>query len=314
MKILYASDCYEILQRVGCPNDYMNDVLFHGLTELEDVEVVDSTRMDHLYKSHKDQFPTIYGRGFTTSYLLDDRDVDRSNIEEKIRDKYFDYIIYGSIDRTRPYYDIASAVYPDNKIAVVDGGDSDAMCLTTQQFTKHIFFKRELIQRETSPTPPSGFPNISFNISSKCHPINFAIPEEKIRAEVNPDPKNNFAKSIPYHFLVEGPFDGYRFETEQEYYDDYYDSKFGITMKKGGWDCMRHYEIMANGCLPLFVDFDNCPDTTMTSLDRDLMRRCNNAINDYSAIPDLRAEVLEFTKNNLTTKQLAKYVLETIVS
>ena len=85
-------------------------------------------------------------------------------------------------------------------------------------------------------------------------------------------------------------------------------------MKKGGWDCMRHYEIMANGCLPLFVDFDNCPDTTMTSLDRDLMRRCNNAINDYSAIPYLRAEVLEFTKNNLTTKQLAKYVLETIVS
>ena len=86
MKILYGSNCYEILQRVGCPNDYMNDVLFHGLTELEDVEVVDSTRMDHLYKSHKDQFPTIYGRGFTTSYLLDDRDIDRSNIEEKIRE------------------------------------------------------------------------------------------------------------------------------------------------------------------------------------------------------------------------------------
>jgi hypothetical protein len=307
MKILYASDYNEILHRFGCPNDYMNDVLFHGLTELEDVEVVDSTRMDHLYKSHKDQFPTIYGRGFTTSYLLDDRNIDRSNLEEKIRDKYFDYIIYGSISRTRPYYDIVSSVYPDNKIAAVDGDDSDAMCLTLQPFTRHFYFKRELIRRSFL-LGSKGFERQIFSISSECHPINFAIPEEKIRAEVNPNPKNDFAQSIPYHDS------GYRFETEQSYYDDYYNSIFGITMKKAGWDCMRHYEIMANGCLPLFMNLDNCPDTTMTSLDRDLMRRCNNAINDYSAIPDLRAEVLEFTKNNLTTKQLAKYVLETIVS
>ncbi len=290
MKILYASDYNEILNRFGCPNDYMTDVLFHGLTELNDVEVIDSTRMDHLYKSHKDQFPTIYGRGFTTSYLLDDRNIDRSNLEEKIRDKYFDYIIYGSISRTRPYYDIVSAAYPDNKIAAIDGDDSDAICLTLQQFSRHYYFKRELVDN----------PNL--------YPIHFAIPEEKIRDQPNLNPKNNFAQSIPYH---DG---GYQFNTEQSYYDDYYNSKFGITMKKAGWDCMRHYEIMANGCLPLFMNFENCPDRTLTNLDRDLLKRCNAATNDYSTIPDLKTEVLEFAKNNLTTKQLAKYVLETIVS
>jgi hypothetical protein len=303
MKILYASDYNEILHRFGCPNDYMSDVLFHGLTQLDDVEVVDSTRMDHLYKSHKDQFPTIYGRGFTTSYLLDDRNIDRSNLEEKIRDKYFDYIIYGSISRTRPYYDIVSSVYPDNKIAAVDGDDSDAICLTLQPFTRHFYFKRELRDAEETSTK-----TLSFSLSSILHPIHFAIPEEKIRQQPNLNPINNFAQSIPYHDS------GYQFDTEQSYYDDYYNSKFGITMKKAGWDCMRHYEIMANGCLPLFMNLDNCPDTTLTNLDRDLLKRCGAAINDYSQISDLKTEVLEFTKNNLTTKQLAKYVLETMVS
>ena len=292
MKILYASNYLDILNKVGCPNDYMNDVLFHGLTELEDVEVVDSTRMDHLYKSHRGKFPTIYGNGFTTSYLLDDINIDRSNLEQKIKDKYFDYIIYGAITRSRPYYDIVSQVYPENKIAVIDGDDSSAQCLTLQRYTVHHYFKRELLD----------------NVP-KFHPIHFAIPSQKIRKKVNPNLlTQHFASSIPYHD------DGYKFTVEQEYYDDYYNAKFGITMKKAGWDCMRHYEIMANACIPIFINFDNCPKRTLTNLDRDLMKRCNYALNDFSLIKDLKEEILEYTRNNLTTKQLAKYVLETIIS
>lgn len=40
----------------------------------------------------------------------------------------------------------------------------------------------------------------------------------------------------------------YIFENEEEYYNDYKKSLFAITRKKGGWDCMRHYEILACGC------------------------------------------------------------------
>ena len=292
MKILYAHNYNEILNRVGCPNDYMSDVLFHGLSELDDVEVIDSTRMDHLYKSHTGLFSTIYGRGFTTSYLLEDKNLDRSNIEEKIRDKYFDYIIYGAINRTRPYYDIVSQTYPDNKIAVVDGDDTSFISPNLQTFFRHFYFKRELTIRN----------------HNNLHPINFAIPAEKIRIQPNLNPTNHFAKSIPNH---DG---GYKFNSEEEYYNDYYRSIFGITMKKAGWDCMRHYEIMANACLPLFMNFDSCPNHTLTNLDRDLIRRCSTAVNNYSIVSDLKTEVLQFTRDNLTTKQLAKYVLETIIA
>lgn len=32
-----------------------------------------------------------------------------------------------------------------------------------------------------------------------------------------------------------------------------------LTYKKGGWDCLRHYEILASGTLPLFLDIAQCP-------------------------------------------------------
>ena len=47
----------------------------------------------------------------------------------------------------------------------------------------------------------------------------------------------------------------YIYKDEQSYYDDMYNSRFAITMRKAGWDCMRHYEIMANGCITLFLNF-----------------------------------------------------------
>lgn len=41
-----------------------------------------------------------------------------------------------------------------------------------------------------------------------------------------------------------GPMD------EHRYYDDYSRSYFAVTRRKGGWDCMRHYEILAAGTHP----------------------------------------------------------------
>jgi hypothetical protein len=29
--------------------------------------------------------------------------------------------------------------------------------------------------------------------------------------------------------------------------------------KKGGWDCLRHYEIIGNGCMPYFENIEKCP-------------------------------------------------------
>ena len=40
---------------------------------------------------------------------------------------------------------------------------------------------------------------------------------------------------------------------ESDYYKDYQRSYFAITCKKGGWDCLRHYEILANAVSPTFL-------------------------------------------------------------
>jgi hypothetical protein len=53
----------------------------------------------------------------------------------------------------------------------------------------------------------------------------------------------------------------YLFDDEDAYYADLRASRFGVTTKKGGWDCMRHYEIAANGCVPAFRDLDRKPAT-----------------------------------------------------
>jgi len=37
-------------------------------------------------------------------------------------------------------------------------------------------------------------------------------------------------------------------------------------MKKAGWDSLRTLEIMANGCLPIFLDLDKCHAQTCIQL------------------------------------------------
>ena len=50
-----------------------------------------------------------------------------------------------------------------------------------------------------------------------------------------------------------GQADQYRFSPtdadERRYMRVYQDHRFASTMKKGGWDCYRHVEIMANGAV-----------------------------------------------------------------
>jgi len=285
MKILYITNHHNILRiSGGFLNDYMNDLLFYGLTELKEVEVVDSTPIIHLYKENQPSIPThaLWGKGFTSTFLIDKDNVDRTDIEEKIKDKYFDLIIYGSIGRCLDYYDLTSLVYPSNKIILIDGNDDTTIHPLS---TKHPYFKRELT-------------------SDSYIPIHFAIPESKITS-------NKLTKIQEYGTIIPGK-SGYKFDIEKEYYDDYNKSYYGTTMKKAGWDCMRHYEILGNNCIPYFIDLESCPKQTLTNLPKDLLLEArylaeNFEEQSYSIILN---ELFEYTKNHLTTKQLAKYVLE----
>jgi hypothetical protein len=149
------------------------------------------------------------------------------------------------------------------------------------------------------------------------HPITFSIPKEKIC-------ENNSVKTKILSDLIPGVISTYIYNTEEEYYNEYRKSYFAITQQKSGWDCMRHYEILANGCIPYFLNIENCPKNTMSLLPKELFIQANalydakfknknidelnqEDINEYTV---LQKKLLEYTKNYLTTEKMVDYILK----
>ena len=143
--------------------------------------------------------------------------------------------------------------------------------------------------------------------------IQFSIPEVKIVTEI-PVKKRDFAEMVPGH-------SGYLYDSEEAYYQGYQEAFFAVTKKKGGWDCMRHYEILANGCIPYFIDLEQCDQNTMFLFPRELVKKAmslpgvsylkiDHELFDESRYYEILNELLEYTRKFLTTKNLAKYLLE----
>lgn len=298
MKILYITNYNKIaVASGGFVNDYLNDLMFYGLYELlknnEITELVDSTPIISLYKQYEPNIPKRHLWGGMTAFWLIDKDtVDRSNIENKIKDKYYDLIIYGAARRCTDYYDIVSKIYPANKIVILDGNDESDI---QTQLSNHIYFKRELTNTKEHPS---------------IRPISFAYPTSKLTTNITRNKTQDYGTVIP------GDKSTYIFDTEQSYYNDYNASYYGVTMKKAGWDCMRHYEILGNYCMPYFVDLEHCPNTILTEFPKNLiqegMRLTSADKFDEVSYYNILDEMFDITKNKLTTKAVAKYILNQI--
>jgi hypothetical protein len=146
--------------------------------------------------------------------------------------------------------------------------------------------------------------------SSNPLPITFSIPEEKI---IHSFPKKTKLLSN----LIPGDLKTYIYKTEKDYYAEYQSSYFAMTTKKAGWDCMRHYEIIANGCLPYFPDIEQCPLFTMVLFPKDLAIRSNQLyhkmktsiqkhLKEYS---ELWVEMMAYLRYHLTTEKVSLSIL-----
>jgi hypothetical protein len=289
MKILYITNHIDIARASGgFINDYQNDLVFYGLRELFGDDVVDSTPIVSLYKEYEYQIPSqhLWG-GMTTFWLIGDNNIDRTNIEEKIKDRYYDLIIYGAIKRCKNYYDLVSQYYPANKVILIDGNDETEL---DPLYHKHLYFKRELVENHKN-----------------LLPITFGIPTSKLATP-------NISKTQRYATCIPGQPETYIFKSEQPYYEDYQKSYYGVTMKKAGWDCMRHYEILGNYCIPYFIGLEDCPQNTLTNLPKELLLEARELVHsfDESKYFSILNELFEHTKSHLTTKELAKSILEKI--
>ena len=289
MKILYVTNYNSIAQASGgFISDYQNDLVFHGLRELFGDDVVDSTQIVSLYKEYENKIPSqhLWG-GMTTFWLIGDNNIDRTNIEEKIKDQYYDLIIYGAIKRCKDYYNLVSKYYPANKVILIDGNDETEL---DPLYNKHLYFKRELIEDHKN-----------------LLPITFGIPTSKL-AIPNTNKTQEYATCIP------GQPETYVFKSEQPYFEDYQKSYYGVTMKKAGWDCMRHYEILGNYCVPYFVGLEDCPKNTLANLPKELLLEAKDLAENFDEQKYfiILNELFDYTKNNLTTKNLANYILSKI--
>lgn len=113
---------------------------------------------------------------------------------------------------------------------------------------------------------------------------------------------------------------------EAEHKRAYREAYFGETKMKSGWDCMRHYEIVASGSVPYWVgppDITQCPAGRLAFWPKALLKRItqlrgvdgpNRRVNASKldaggTYAEVAAGLLEYARARLTTRALADYVL-----
>ena len=215
--------------------------------------------------------------GFTLySEILEDDPIDRFRILERVLAGEFDLIIFGDIwtqlvgsrsfalaelrqHANRGWCRHASSI-PGSRTLVA----SAVLWGLPRAHRRFRYFKREWAE-DTGFTPfgrlvPWQLRERSPH-SRNLQRIGFSIPSEKIVATLPAE-----TKEFPRHIVdaevaarVPGAATSYFFSAEDDYYRDLQAARFGITGKRSGWECLRHYEIAANGAVPCFRDLDRKP-------------------------------------------------------
>jgi hypothetical protein len=107
------------------------------------------------------------------------------------------------------------------------------------------------------------------------HPITFAIPFRNIVPKVT---RHKFFDFLPYGMRKFPPWEfrpgDYRMGHQDEFLTSllHKHSYYAFTHKRGGWDCMRHTEILAAGSIPYFADLHLCGKYCLVMLPKDLLK------------------------------------------
>tara|TARA_Y100000389_G_scaffold64649_1_gene60711 strand:+ start:3450 stop:4496 length:1047 start_codon:yes stop_codon:yes gene_type:complete len=106
-----------------------------------------------------------------------------------------------------------------------------------------------------------------------AHPTSFSIPRSKW--EKYEDIRNNIQKEIGFSQVV--PLvSSYSYDAESEYIVSYAKCYFAITFRKGGWESLRHYEILLAGTLPYFLHVDLMDEKCLYCFPKKLLKRIHN--------------------------------------
>lgn len=269
-----------ILYVTSSTADYLCVSLLHGLREVLGDQVVDHPRCEPLYSDAGESVrDRAYGRGFTVFFRQDDPSVDRDEVWYRALDGEFDLVVFGDINRSwGQFAEWGIQLIGKTPVALVDGADSPALYpkgpmwwrrpawwFLPRSHRADFRFKRELgpwtYRTGVYGLLPAAIARHLPSLS-RIKPISFAIPSDNLVDDV-PVKSQRF----PAHIVDEevaariGATSSYAFDTESDYYADLRKSRFGITIKRAGWDCMRHYELAASGTIPCFRNLAAKPST-----------------------------------------------------
>jgi len=230
--------------------DYLQDQIAYGLRRLLGTDCIELPRKEVLYASCPRPKSELYGRGFTLWKHLPEIAIDRDAFEGPDALDRVDLLLFGNVRRQGDAMDHwlgERQAHRRIRVAFLDG--SDRQRIHRPALCYGPYFKRERV------------------IWSSCftRPISFSIPAGKIEPEVLPQKTRLFATHVQCETAYELESirrecqPDYAFADEASYRHDLQTSRFAITMKKAGWDCMRHYEIAANGCVPCFFELGRKP-------------------------------------------------------
>ena len=251
--------------------DILSDSVLHGLRLLLGERCVDFPRKDVLYRNYEPPPKSSpYGHLFTLWRTLEDVAVDREDLDAKAKAGHFDLVVVGSIHRSLNAFRHFASLVRRTSIIVLDGEDSRAV--VKEAVRRHPYYKRELCRLTALWTYDSQGKRQRFAIPMPTivlglRETSFSIPAEKVCH--SPTPAARRTKLMPEHIVdselrellrrSKGDARGYVHKSETAYYSDLSSALFGITTKRAGWDCLRHYELAANGGILCFRNFQQKP-------------------------------------------------------
>ena len=173
------------------------------------------------------------------------------------------------------------------------------------------------IFKEIKPLTHKEVFDLSKYLQKNIYPLSYSIPDEKIiKEDILLDKKKILSDE-----LLEGDSNYiYDASQEKEYNQQYRDAYFALSRKKGGWDCLRHYEILANGCIPFFENIDKCPISTLITLPKkeliEIMEQRDFFLADKNWTVDKKyiysiyhKKIMDYFRENCTVSASTKYLL-----
>jgi hypothetical protein len=256
-------------------NDFLSDSFLIGLKEIFGKRVFEFPANKFIYKSRNEDPNHMHGIGFTLYGIWDFSECQEYDQSMSLEE--FDLVIFGDIYRQSELYLKWHERLTKKQTIILDGEDTPAIwpyynapwkapysMIYPKPHKRFNYFKREIIARRTNyyrfyKLIPKFL--CSLIPLPKIYPISFSIPAFKIKSEFTEKLKT-FGKHIVDEEVskrVEGSTSKYAFSNEEDYYKDLQISKYGISTKRGGWDCLRHYEIAANQAVICFKRLSEKP-------------------------------------------------------